>query len=964
MVRRRSNHLPARKTRIALILLAALVFAAAPVWSLDQAQQRSLAVAESLWTGGQVDDCRRWLAQEISAASSKGDDGYRCELLALRGQVNARVGHPAEAETDLRQAVDLADATGRPAVARRSLRWLGFALLRQGRDDEALRLWGLLVERSRRAGDDEHEGWAWAGIAFHSWRTGQARRSIAEYQRAESLFLAQGDLRGRAYVLNGLGTAWQSAGEYDDAVVFYEQAAVLARDLDWSWLEDIARNNIAAALYITGDPGRARAAFLESYERHLATGDVGEAAVAGANVARCDAALGLFDEAARGLETIRAECRRRGVSQVDGSLANTLAEICRQQGRDHAAASLFRETAAAGRGTPAKARLEGLIGLSRTLAELDSVEAARVELRRHRAWVESLEDPRLRTEYLVELGKQSLASGHPDTALALLAECASTCEAHEWRALRIDALSSAARAARQMEQPERAATMLCLARDLWEAERGLPADPEWRESRAELADDIRQQLGSLLVEHPQGASLITRTRDAFDAVQLFKARTLIERMSGPSGIEAPVHAVIPVTCLRLQREVLRPGELLLDFYLGRDESFVFAVNREECRAVPLATTRRLDDPLRQYIRIVSSPPRSDAPPVSGENLERTGEEIRSLLLGPVEEMIGASRTLIVVPDGLLHRLSFAALLAHPLPPAGRAASTRSAPTVQIAPSATIFAQLRQSPDGAVPANGLSCSVLTVRGATDSLGRLLWGARREVRDLERGFRGVRTAPRTTLVAARAHADDMDGAHSVAGAGAVRLGSTGCSILHIAAHATIEEERPWRSSIRIDGEPGAGRSDVITAADIVRSHLDVRLAVLSSCRTAGGRLVSGEGVQGLAGAFLVAGVPTVVATLWPVDDAAAPYFMRRFYAGLAEGSAVAEALARAQEELRRDRRFDDPYHWAAYTVLGDGSRIVRLKRRPWPARTAISVGLIVLGALALGGGPLLRFLRRCV
>lgn len=211
-----------------------------------------------------------------------------------------------------------------------------------------------------------------------------------------------------------------------------------------------------------------------------------------------------------------------------------------------------------------------------------------------------------------------------------------------------------------------------------------------------------------------------------------------------------------------------------------------------------------------------------------------------------------------------------------------------------------------------------------------------------------------------------ADSSPGSPTFAAALLTEL--SGHTVLHFAAHAAIEEEYPWRS--RIDPDAGRGHrgavitAAVITAADIARARLDARLAVLSSCRTAGGRVAPGEGAQGLAGSFLAAGVPSVVATLWPVDDAVAPRFMRRFYAHLAEGAPVAAALAQAQSDLRHEPRWRHPYHWAGYVVIGDGGQVIRPRRRLVAPRTLAAVGLILLGVLALGGGPFHWYIRRSV
>ena len=88
-------------------------------------------------------------------------------------------------------------------------------------------------------------------------------------------------------------------------------------------------------------------------------------------------------------------------------------------------------------------------------------------------------------------------------------------------------------------------------------------------------------------------------------------------------------------------------------------------------------------------------------------------------------------------------------------------------------------------------------------------------------------------------------------------------------HLAAHTELDSRQPWNTSITLTRE-GGGR---LLAADVVGLDLQARLVVLTGCTTVGSRLVGGEGLIGLTGAFLAAGAPTVLATLWPVDDAAA-------------------------------------------------------------------------------------------
>ena len=96
-------------------------------------------------------------------------------------------------------------------------------------------------------------------------------------------------------------------------------------------------------------------------------------------------------------------------------------------------------------------------------------------------------------------------------------------------------------------------------------------------------------------------------------------------------------------------------------------------------------------------------------------------------------------------------------------------------------------------------------------------------------------------------------------------------------------------------------------------------------------------------GLSSAFLGAGVPAVVASLWPVADGITAVLMERFYAELASGQSPAVALAVAQRDLRDNPETAHPFHWAGFVVVGDGAALVDLEGRPQLSR---QVGLLLI------------------
>lgn len=138
--------------------------------------------------------------------------------------------------------------------------------------------------------------------------------------------------------------------------------------------------------------------------------------------------------------------------------------------------------------------------------------------------------------------------------------------------------------------------------------------------------------------------------------------------------------------------------------------------------------------------------------------------------------------------------------------------------------------------------------------------------------------------------------------------------GFSHIHFAAHGTANERTPLESAVILAGGRLSGR-------EIIQAPIDAELVTISSCNSAGKRNYAGEGLVGLAWAFLRAGARRVVATQWEVGDSAAPDLMDRLYHHLSAGSEPAEALRQAKlETLRADTLHSRPFYWAPFILYG--------------------------------------------
>ena len=147
----------------------------------------------------------------------------------------------------------------------------------------------------------------------------------------------------------------------------------------------------------------------------------------------------------------------------------------------------------------------------------------------------------------------------------------------------------------------------------------------------------------------------------------------------------------------------------------------------------------------------------------------------------------------------------------------------------------------------------------------------------------------------------------------------------SLVHLAAHG-----HPDRGEIALAPNPSA-RSGIIkekdyllSMADVLGAKLRAKLVVLSCCHSGRGE-IKGEGVVGIARAFLGAGARSVLVSLWAIDDEATLYFMQHFYQHLVQGESASAALHQATRELKHSENFSETRHWAPFLLIGDDVKI---------------------------------------
>jgi hypothetical protein len=146
-------------------------------------------------------------------------------------------------------------------------------------------------------------------------------------------------------------------------------------------------------------------------------------------------------------------------------------------------------------------------------------------------------------------------------------------------------------------------------------------------------------------------------------------------------------------------------------------------------------------------------------------------------------------------------------------------------------------------------------------------------------------------------------------------AVSSGFQTARVVHIAAHASFDPDDPLNSVLHLaDGELSARR--------LIGSWNTSELVVLSACESGTGAPILGGEVLGVATELLRSGVQAVIASIWPVDDAATAYLMKQFHRSRVGGLATARALAKAMSATKAQPGWSGPYYWAGFVLVQRG------------------------------------------
>ena len=799
---------------------------------------------------------------------------------------------------------------------------LGGVYQNLGKPEKARRHYNEALEIRRASGDREKEARTLNNLGSLARKVGHWQEALAHYGKAVEVELEVGGRDTEAKTRNNIAHAYLTLGDHDRALPYLEESLALRRELGNRRGEAITLNNLAFLYHQQGLPAKALAFRELSLELRRELGDRGGEARALLGMAQDHRALGRPRVALTFLEPALAHAtaadnrphrsrvlRERGellleLGRLEEGIQDLRQALVLQREIYYRAEIISTLVALAGaentRGRPREAL--DLVAEAMDLLDTLREEVGSPELRatflasRRRAYELALESA-------LELHRRTPKAGHDRTALDVA-------ERARARAL-LDLLATS-----EIDPQQTVA-------------------PALRQRHDELEGRLRLLTGrqrSLARDRSKGSAL--------DELE----RELVTTLAQLDQVEAQIHRAAPrdATLLRprpidtaTMQSLLDADTSLVVFALGEARSYLWLITPNTVQSFELPPRARIEDEARRSHRALRTVE------VGGVAWEQEGEALSRLVLGPVARHLTARRVAFVA-DGALHYVPFAAL---PLPDAKagkRAPLLIERAEVVTLPSASALRELRRQqvrePRSSPRTPGAAARTLAILAdpvfdpADPRLPSTTGPPQATPKTAQRSATGD---PLPRLSASRREALDIaallpsnevwTALDTEAHRGAVLDDSLAeFRLLHFATHGFLDGQRPDLSGLmlsRFDAE-GRPQEGFLSLRDIYSLRLRAKLVVLSGCRTALGKDLRGEGLVGLTHGFLHAGVPRVVASLWSVEDRATARLMAHFYRALLHDElSPAAALRDAQLQIRRERRWRDPYYWAGFILQGD-------------------------------------------
>lgn len=905
---------------------------------------------------GENQKALKYLTQALALGRSVGDRRGEAQVLNNLGEFYYGSGNLQKALELYYQALQLWQSLGNRRGHAQTLTYLGYTYSDLSENQKALDSYKQAYSLWSAMNDQRGQAITLSAIGKLHSRLGESQEALNLFGKARQLIQPMGDLIEEARLLNGTGYVYEELGERHEALDFYNQALLLYRAANFRGGEAATLHEIGRIHYSAGDNEKALDYFQQVLAMSRALSDrrmesyaLREIGMAYDAMGAKEKALGYYRQA---LALNRAGEDRRG----EADTLNLIGGVYSEWGEKQKALDYFNRSLPLSRAVGHRfGEASTLYNIARVERNHDNLTEARAKIEAALKVAESLRTKvashELRASYFATVRR------HYEFYIDVLMQSHKQRPSEGFDATALE-ISERARARSLLE---------ILVESRADIRRGI--DPALLERERTLQQQLNaraeRQMQLMSGRHAEeDAAAIAKEIDEITA----EYNTVTAQIKAASPRYAALTQPQPLSLKGIQQQVLDDNTLLLEYALGDERSYLWAVTRTGITSYELPSGAEIEGAARRLYDLLTA-----RQPVQGETFERLQTRVREAdarywqeaealsetLLGGVAGQLGSKR-LLVVADGALQYIPFGALTVPGAAKQSVEAKQHSAVLPDDAPlplminheiinlpSASALAILRKETFGRKPA-AKSVAVLAdpvfekddPRIPSQSGGQSTALAEgRQTSELNRALRDIETLATPSgiprLLASQAEAEAII-ALTPAGAGlkavgfeASRLTATRPElgqyrVVHFATHGLLNSEHLELSGIVLSlfDERGQPQDGFLRLHDIYNLNLPVELVVLSACNTGLGKDVKGEGLIGLTRGFIYAGAKGVMASLWKVDDHATAELMKQFYHGmLREGLSPAAALREAQIAMWKRKRWHSPYFWAAFVLQGE-------------------------------------------
>jgi CHAT domain-containing protein len=372
-----------------------------------------------------------------------------------------------------------------------------------------------------------------------------------------------------------------------------------------------------------------------------------------------------------------------------------------------------------------------------------------------------------------------------------------------------------------------------------------------------------------------------------------------------------------------EAELLCPDKntIILEYMVGDSSSCLWVITKSNHKLCKIPDRKRLQEQV-ETIRFALLDPGQ----AISEFFTNTGNSLYEELIKPAEPFLSKNSKLIIIPDGVLNYLPFEVLLTDNKGGIGPGTSYANLPflikkyPVSYAQSASVLKSLLSEQKGIKETDSDNKKLIafgdpvyenvndTSRSFAGNYKRLEYSGK-EIENIASYFKKGNAE-----VYLRNDATE----ENVKREGELKK----FNYIHFATHGFIDEAKPDFSSLVLTKDNNSEEDGFLQATEIFNLNLNADLVVLSACQTGLGKLIRGEGMVGLTRAFMYAGTPTVLVSLWSVSDVSTATLMGEFYKNLIkEKLGKTDALRNAQLFMLSDEKFAHPFYWAPFVLIGD-------------------------------------------